>query len=101
MTMVNSCLKGLSEYYAKYYCNFILFKITQTQITQFGEEVKIFQERFKDEGPGSVGKDLDRGRQSFKYFFCKLFNLCLLENWLAVSISVYNNNNNNSEHFGI
>ena len=38
-------------------------EITQTQIKEFGEELKTFQEHFKEEGPGSVGHDLDKGEQ--------------------------------------
>lgn len=36
-------------------------EITQAQIKEFGAELKGFQERFKEEGPGSVGPDLDKG----------------------------------------
>ena len=34
----------------------------QDQIKDFAADLKSFQERFKNEGPGAVGKDLDLGK---------------------------------------
>ncbi|XP_070572584.1 dynein axonemal heavy chain 10-like isoform X2 [Ptychodera flava] len=36
-------------------------EITQDQIKDFGSELSTFQEKFKMEGPGAVGADLDKG----------------------------------------
>ena len=36
-------------------------EITQHQIKDFGKELGTFEERFHMEGPGAVGKDLDKG----------------------------------------
>ncbi|XP_014779882.1 dynein axonemal heavy chain 10 isoform X2 [Octopus bimaculoides] len=36
-------------------------EITQTQITEFSDRLKEFYERFRTEGPGTVGADLDKG----------------------------------------
>ena len=36
-------------------------EITLKQISEFGGDLKKFQERFLTEGPGSVGPDLDKG----------------------------------------
>jgi hypothetical protein len=37
-------------------------QITLQQIKIFGEELKTFQEKFKEEGPGNVGTDLEHGQ---------------------------------------
>lgn len=36
-------------------------EITTKQIGGFGKEVQDFQDRFKMEGPGAIGRNLDRG----------------------------------------
>ena len=36
-------------------------EITLTQIGGFGKEIAEFQDRFKMEGPGAIGRNLDKG----------------------------------------
>ena len=47
------------------YCCCIVFfsQITQDQVTAFQAEAKKFNEKFKMEGPASVGTDLDKGKR--------------------------------------
>ena len=40
-----------------------LLQITSEQIKAFGDELKKFQDRFSVDGPGAIGKDLDKGRK--------------------------------------
>jgi len=50
------------------YCCCIVFfsQITQDQVTAFQAEAKKFNEKFKMEGPASVGTDLDKGKSLTK-----------------------------------
>lgn len=41
-------------------------EITQVQIGEFGIELQTFQERFREEGPGAVAKNLDKGMCAYK-----------------------------------
>ncbi|ELU10552.1 hypothetical protein CAPTEDRAFT_221643 [Capitella teleta] len=43
-------------------------EITLQQIKIFGEELKTFQEKFKEEGPGNVGTDLENGLELLKQY---------------------------------
>ena len=52
--------------------NFIILlcsvQITLMQIEEFGKELRQFYEKFKLEGPGSVGRDLDKGVELMKEY---------------------------------
>lgn len=37
-------------------------EITVTQIGGFGKEIQEFHERFKMEGPGAIGRNLEKGK---------------------------------------
>ncbi|CAH1801914.1 unnamed protein product [Owenia fusiformis] len=43
-------------------------EITQQQIKEYAKSLEVFGERFHMEGPGAVGKDLDKGVQLMKKF---------------------------------
>ena len=40
----------------------ISMQLTQTQVSEFSEQISSFRMIFVDEGPGSVDSDLDRGK---------------------------------------
>lgn len=37
-------------------------QLTQTQVSEFSEQISSFRKIFVDEGPGSVDSDLDQGK---------------------------------------
>jgi dynein heavy chain len=70
--------------------------ITKQQVEEFKVEVTKFSERFKAEGPGSVGLDLDKGVELLKAFqveFAKMDKerqeLCNAEKLFDLSITAY------------
>ena len=48
-------------------------EITKAEIDNFSKILTAFAERFKEEGPGSVGKDLDLGLSFLEVIFLKIY----------------------------
>lgn len=52
----------LNLFLTHFFTYVLVFQITQKEIKNYSKDLKEFYQRFKNEGPGSVGSDLDKGR---------------------------------------
>ena len=55
-------------------------EITMQQIKDFGKELQEFEERFRENGPGSIGRDLDKGNLVFHITVSSYLLIC---GWLV------------------